>query len=179
MLVSSPITCAPGMISRVVSICLAGNLATYGSIHVTLPPGLASLPMRRRSGKRQRRRKKTCGQDAGQCCQNQNAQRALPSLLSGYERCRQPKRAANHTGCKHGAAHSEAEHQRKRSHHSRNPMQSVVSSNQLAEIVDSTMDELTPAHSRKSPYRSGPSKSLPSKYAERSLFWHDTNFLRT
>ena len=132
-----------------------------------------------RSGKRQRRRKKTCGQDAGQCCQSQNAQRALPSLLSGYERCRQPKRAANHTGCKHGAAHSEAEHQRKRSHHSRNPMQSVVSSNQLAEIVDSTMDELTPAHSRKSPYRSGPSKSLPSKYAERSLFWHDTNFLRT
>src|SRR5262249_59173892 len=67
----------------------------------------------------------------------------------------QPKRAANHTGCKHGAAHSEAEHQRKRSHHSRNPMQSVVSSNQLAEIVDTTVDEPTPAHSRKSPYRSG------------------------
>ena len=37
---------------------------------------------------------------------------ALRSVaLSGHERYRQPKRAANHTGCEHGAAHSEAERQ--------------------------------------------------------------------
>jgi len=31
--------------------------------------------------------------------------------LSGHERYRHPKRDANHIGCKHGAAHCEAEHQ--------------------------------------------------------------------
>jgi hypothetical protein len=40
--------------------------------------------------------------------------------LSGHECCREPKRAANRTGCEHGTTHSEAEHQWKRPH-SRNP----------------------------------------------------------